>query len=169
MLRAPPCSTLTDTLVPYTTLFRSCRLRDRLARGRRTGALLDGRDHTGLAQLVVGRGFRRGRHDDLVRVLRGLAGLGLLPGGTSRILLQPVRHLVLGLVAGRLRSPANRVGAIPLATAPPEEPTLARCPRSVDRVHHGFEGGPDDRGVRQPGGVLLTGVRGYGNGSEHVC
>src|SRR3546814_4767617 len=34
MIRRPPRSTRTDTLVPYTTLFRSLRLRDRGAAGQ---------------------------------------------------------------------------------------------------------------------------------------
>src|SRR3546814_5212256 len=37
MIRRPPRSTRTDTLFPYTTLFRSVRLADHAACGRRAG------------------------------------------------------------------------------------------------------------------------------------
>src|SRR3546814_16468965 len=59
MIRRPPRSTRTDTLLPYTTLFRSCgRARERTARPRRVN-----RDSTGrvVALLVAaGRGARSG-------------------------------------------------------------------------------------------------------------
>src|SRR3546814_4781212 len=42
MIRRPPRSTLTDTLFPYTTLFRSCVHRDD---GRTQGGGLHSRDH----------------------------------------------------------------------------------------------------------------------------
>src|SRR3546814_14106625 len=38
MIRRPPSPTRTDTLFPYTTLFRSCRRRRRRRAGRRAGA-----------------------------------------------------------------------------------------------------------------------------------
>src|SRR3546814_4822787 len=42
MIRRPPRSTLTDTLFPYTTLFRSDEVADVQARRRRVAAVVEG-------------------------------------------------------------------------------------------------------------------------------
>src|SRR3546814_20948508 len=52
MLRRPPRSTRTDTLFPYTTLFRSQR--PRRPRGRQAGAVADGEDVLIAVDLQVG-------------------------------------------------------------------------------------------------------------------
>src|SRR3546814_7858461 len=60
MIRRPPSSTRTDTLFPYTTLFRS--LPHRLpAAGRRR--LADPRARTGIRRARRGRNRTRSRHD----------------------------------------------------------------------------------------------------------
>src|SRR3546814_17970086 len=66
MLRRPPRSTRTDTLFPYTTLFRSSRL------SWRHGCLYGGED------AVVPRGGRRGRHR------RDLERRSVVAGGRAR-------------------------------------------------------------------------------------
>src|SRR3546814_11422640 len=66
MLRRPPRSTRTDTLFPYTTLFRSSRL------SWRHGCLYGGED------AVVPRGGRRGWHR------RDLERRSVVAGGRAR-------------------------------------------------------------------------------------
>src|SRR3546814_15532521 len=57
MIRRPPRSTRTDTLFPYTTLFRS----DAQAHGRRTPQLVEHQcPHQALAREQGGRGLRAG-------------------------------------------------------------------------------------------------------------
>src|SRR3546814_14443889 len=89
MIRRPPRSTRTDTLFPYTTLFRSARLGD-IAR--------DLGDTERAAQLVAGlpaigdpAEIREGIGDDLPGLLRGQhhGGRGIMPhefdaGGADR-------------------------------------------------------------------------------------
>src|SRR3546814_3491465 len=53
MIRRPPRSTRTDTLFPYTTLFRS-------QRGFATGAPAPSRHGTAVASLLIGEGGVRG-------------------------------------------------------------------------------------------------------------
>src|SRR3546814_2435228 len=60
MIRRPPRSTRTDTLFPYTTLFRSDRLQRRHgALHRRVHGLAATFDHVGVASLRVGCGALR--------------------------------------------------------------------------------------------------------------
>src|SRR3546814_13551962 len=73
MLRVPPKSTRTDTLFPYTTLFRSCLAscggtppRARRA-GSRPATVRTGR-HSRLRRLPTQRRARLGRHDRLARL-----------------------------------------------------------------------------------------------------
>src|SRR3546814_2158866 len=72
MIRRPPISTRTDTLFPYTTLFRSASAGDRLhlVRGRRRDARAELPPSAPLALLP--RLFRRGRlrHHGHVRLRR---------------------------------------------------------------------------------------------------
>src|SRR3546814_16730713 len=62
MIRRPPRSTRTDTLFPYTTLFRSCAVRgDRRADRARRAALLVGRAAGSLCQRRAVGAVRTGR------------------------------------------------------------------------------------------------------------
>src|SRR3546814_10793806 len=87
MLRRPPKSTLTDTLFPYTTLFRSRQLRNQAQRiaydvtdvqqvfnGRYKGAALTG----GQAQMVANANARWqdivGAFEDAMKVQAGIVG-----------------------------------------------------------------------------------------------
>src|SRR3546814_10673671 len=70
MIRRPPRSTRTDTLFPYTTLFRSDVVRDRLELG-----VLGAVDEVGLV-LALHRLVGRDRDDAEVVDLVELAGLG---------------------------------------------------------------------------------------------
>src|SRR3546814_10569782 len=73
MRRRPPSSTRTDTLFPYTTLFRSCRARRTCSRRVHVRALhvRGGRDPRG-ARRRGGDGARRRRR--AVRMVRGVGG-----------------------------------------------------------------------------------------------
>src|SRR3546814_7307422 len=62
MIRRPPRSTRTDTLFPYTTLFRSGRAGCRWRGSGKGGRVVSG-----------------GRHDEGVRFLRSAAGIGGQP------------------------------------------------------------------------------------------
>src|SRR3546814_5840609 len=79
MLRRPPRSTRTDTLFPYTTLFRSRRAHGRQVPAEPTGLLVDRRgEHAALevAPAGVDRGPRHGarRGPDLQRLARARPG-----------------------------------------------------------------------------------------------
>src|SRR3546814_17692385 len=98
MIRRPPRSTRTDTLFPYTTLFRSGRrsLTLRLAAARPLPPLLEkcsmslwasrvggapkhlggGAARTGLSRVENGRPLMNGRDDRLVVILLAIAALG---------------------------------------------------------------------------------------------
>src|SRR3546814_4811542 len=71
MIRRPPRSTRTDTLFPYTTLFRSAG-----QRSRRVGSQSSGVDR------------RRGRAADLLAARRFHVGLQLQPAGSGRDLFR---------------------------------------------------------------------------------
>src|SRR3546814_9623389 len=73
MLRVPPKSTRTDTLFPYTTLFRSCLAScgGTPPRARRAGsrpATVRTGPHSRLLRLPTQRRARLGRHDRLARL-----------------------------------------------------------------------------------------------------
>src|SRR3546814_12882911 len=59
MIRRPPRSTRTDTLFPYTTLFRSRRFRMSSARSLITGARGNEQDHAPLWVRLIPRSLRR--------------------------------------------------------------------------------------------------------------
>src|SRR3546814_1324493 len=89
MIRRPPRSTRTDTLFPYTTLFRS-------GRWRRRGQC---RCREDLLESALGRSGR----EELGEVLRSDAAVGLLLA--TRAIASPPRQRRLGVVAvagGRL-------------------------------------------------------------------
>src|SRR3546814_6017172 len=73
MFRRPPRSTRTDTLFPYTTLFRSCRDGEVDRDGGRVGRRAEGAGSDG-----------RG-----VRIVDGRSGLGGAAGGTGGVGLFP--------------------------------------------------------------------------------
>src|SRR3546814_9697605 len=54
MIRRPPRSTRTDTLFPYTTLFRSSRAQSKSGRGRRSSAAGTKRANTGNTGKAIG-------------------------------------------------------------------------------------------------------------------
>src|SRR3546814_4237553 len=58
MIRRPPRSTRTDTLFPYTTLFRSRCLAARANRVQRDGAIPDAGDHATLGHAVAATDLR---------------------------------------------------------------------------------------------------------------
>src|SRR3546814_13832420 len=91
MIRRPPRSTRTDTLFPYTTLFRSLR---GSSRGHHGGVLGDGVDRVG----------RRREQDGRERVCAGLT-----PGGDRRRLL--VRTGGVGHAEGSTTERKARRGA----------------------------------------------------------
>src|SRR3546814_2819250 len=74
MIRRPPRSTRTDTLFPYTTLFRSARRHQRARPLRRLVRLSDGR-HAAMAAMGLGpgRGVQGHAHGRPPRQLRHLA------------------------------------------------------------------------------------------------
>src|SRR3546814_10862177 len=100
MIRRPPRSTRTDTLVPYTTLFRShrlCRVDGDPAEPRRSGA---GLCPVGAAVRAGGYALRRrypshparhGRAGEPAPRADGCAAAAGAPPG-DRLLLRPVRH-----------------------------------------------------------------------------
>src|SRR3546814_8081282 len=73
MIRRPPRSTRTDTLFPYTTLFRS-RAPGRVHRGRAEGADSTGRHpaHAGLEAAPAGRQARTQRSEEHTSELQSL-------------------------------------------------------------------------------------------------
>src|SRR3546814_2064130 len=119
MLRRPPRSTRTDTLFPYTTLFRSPRRRRRRSRpGRAAGKLPHERGREGRrrsAGEAVRRALRRVRHGrvgtahraqasthGVIRFAKAAAGGPLLMGeldALAKALDEPARPL-LAIVAG---------------------------------------------------------------------
>src|SRR3546814_11883618 len=100
MLRRPPRSTRTDTLFPYTTLFRSrrCRCNGWRRLGRRGCGLL--------LRALLGRcGVLHGLVAQLVGLGLGLCGPGLLLAGRSLLALGG-----LLLVGARLRLALPAIG-----------------------------------------------------------
>src|SRR3546814_5329061 len=92
MIRRPPRSTRTDTLFPYTTLFRSTGQRGRL--GRRDGGLRRGLNRRerripraagrrGGTARRLDPGFRRPRRRDLPHLLRRISTSGEVGGGRA--------------------------------------------------------------------------------------
>src|SRR3546814_11351594 len=69
MLRRPPRFTLSDTLFPYTTLFRSDRQRPSLARQSKMGSSMSGLEQR--SYIVTGAGGSIGRAAALILARRG--------------------------------------------------------------------------------------------------
>src|SRR3546814_8546738 len=69
MLRRPPRFTLSDTLFPYTTLFRSDRQRPSLARQSKMGSSMSGLEQR--SYIVTGAGGSIGRAAALIIARRG--------------------------------------------------------------------------------------------------
>src|SRR3546814_16879051 len=86
MIRRPPRSTRTDTLFPYTTLFRSLGEQPgHLLRGAGTGGVRPLRERGGLARARAGAaGGAAGVGDSLARVATGAVALLILWSGFSR-------------------------------------------------------------------------------------
>src|SRR3546814_16357079 len=99
MIRRPPRSTRTDTLFPYTTLFRSFRQIDGEVELGAPGTLgdqpLDGADHVvGVDLLVtqfVGAGLDLGDVDDVVDQRQQMLGALMDIGGIALVLAAPER------------------------------------------------------------------------------
>src|SRR3546814_19989398 len=91
MLRRPPISTLTDTLFPYTTLFRAEEddggelAGARGGRQRQAGHLVAGGDRVPADDEAAGEGIAR---------RRGFQRLGLGEGGRGAVLGQRRHHLL---------------------------------------------------------------------------
>src|SRR3546814_10562732 len=78
MIRRPPISTRTDTLFPYTTLFRSrCPAGDQIARQQRhvmrdqADELLRGKDHVRDRIVLALHAVEHGAHHELCRINAG--------------------------------------------------------------------------------------------------
>src|SRR3546814_19318687 len=115
MIRRPPRSTRTDTLFPYTTLFRSCRP---LSRGAdRAGALPFG---FGRNPLRLHQPALRPAHEpegparEVPRLFRGQAGYSAPRGNLARLPERLWRALAVRGQADRGRSPVRpRGGTFP--------------------------------------------------------
>src|SRR3546814_15577468 len=132
MIRRPPRSTRTDTLFPYTTLFRSERLTGTLAdRDQELAGLIDTSGRF-LAELAA-------RRDELSAVL----ARGDVAAGEASELLARHRDAIdailagVGTVTGALADPLPDPQRAPPQTRPMFPPTLAT---------------PDPAGDREPGG-----------------
>src|SRR3546814_1801036 len=84
MIRRPPRSTRTDTLFPYTTLFRSVGIHRILVADREAGAAIHIGFHVDPGQALAGFGI-----DALVEALRGLIGEIKVQLGAALIITQP--------------------------------------------------------------------------------
>src|SRR3546814_18820721 len=86
MIRRPPRSTRTDTLFPYTTLFRSLDQRDRARDGDAIAADLVGLAAQAGAKTRRPRRRRIGIESDVLatRMARGAARLAIDAGGSDR-------------------------------------------------------------------------------------
>src|SRR3546814_18003597 len=76
-VRRPPISTLTDTLFPYTTRFRSCKTGAGAIRDDREQTCADGAAQAAVAAAEVQRGADRGAEQGIDRQKR--AELGVAP------------------------------------------------------------------------------------------
>src|SRR3546814_3666154 len=76
-VRRPPISTLTDTLFPYTTRFRSCKTGAGAIRDDREQTFADGAAQAAVAAAEVQRGADRGAEQGIDRQKR--AELGVAP------------------------------------------------------------------------------------------
>src|SRR3546814_17649363 len=127
MIRRPPRSTRTDTLFPYTTLFRSVAAGEDVHEGTELGDVHD-------AALVGGADISRGRVEDELDLALGLVH-GALVDAAAR---DGAHHAVL--VDGAVGAGLGLDGVDDLALRPGDLPDL------VDRAHDAEElqgGGPD--------------------------
>src|SRR3546814_13657542 len=106
MIRRPPRSTRTDTLFPYTTLFRSPRRLDRQRRHREQRIARDGVGAFGGGGGRVGFGFGDELGDR--PLLRGLGGLGGVGGPARDDAFDEARKPIVR--RGEERSEGRRVG-----------------------------------------------------------
>src|SRR3546814_12428919 len=138
MLRRPPRSTRTDTLFPYTTLFRSidqrCAIKHRLNHnvGRQRGidSIKPLRDRRGNGAAVFTDPHDRGADDDFFAVFRRGAVADRLPETHLRHLVEPDRRAFAGRDdgAGQLADIADaRVGAETEALAAPTDHEIGRA------------------------------------------
>src|SRR3546814_13702449 len=122
MIRRPPRSTRTDTLFPYTTLFRS----DAGTQRGDQGADLRGREHAVEARALDVEDFSAQRQHRLV-----LAVAALLGRAAGRVTLddeQLAERRVLFLAVGEL---AGQAGDVECALAPGQEIGRASCRERV--------------------------------------
>src|SRR3546814_20418886 len=128
MIRRPPRSTRTDTLFPYTTLFRSAALPrpERVAEGEhvRVGA------HAGVAEQVPGASDGVAGLEDRIR-RPGRLGLQVVPSADAGP--PGADHADVEVLGGRHpAAPATRSFSLPLApkTPPPQVRTTPRARQS---------------------------------------
>src|SRR3546814_9596559 len=76
MYRQPPSSTLTDTLLPYTTLFRSLSPRDAMVRRMKTEVIFRAHAHELLERVASGEDTRPAT---AVEIIIGLLEIGRAP------------------------------------------------------------------------------------------
>src|SRR3546814_14908606 len=102
MIRRPPRSTRTDTLFPYTTLFRSAHLRDQAGQGGPVGWILEVLDHAWFDARVA---------DQAQRGARNAAGGVVVDGGVGhRHGLSPLVVRRSAIVSDGAGSDERRVG-----------------------------------------------------------
>src|SRR3546814_18264258 len=116
MIRRPPRSTRTDTLFPYTTLFRSVVLGMDDAEAARRGERLEHLPDVAEADHAAAAGRRDVRGEDLHGGMPGLDHLGNLSHHLGRDLA--LQHHVVGLVAAALAGPVRVASPHRLAAAP---------------------------------------------------
>src|SRR3546814_2508695 len=119
MIRRPPRSTRTDTLFPYTTLFRSRVAPGQVARrGLRAGLPIDL-----LGQRPVGwRQVAQRRHEGVAAPQQRVA---ILPEAQRLPIMEPCR--------GERRRIPGATAEVAVIARPPECRRPARGPRAVDR------------------------------------
>src|SRR3546814_13430252 len=114
MIRRPPRSTRTDTLFPYTTLFRS-------QRGFATGAPAPSRHGTAVASLLIGEGSVRGSAPGARLLAADVYGVDPV-GGSASAIARALGWLVQNGVAVTtisLVGPDNKLLAIAVPRAQP--------------------------------------------------
>src|SRR3546814_19520561 len=125
MIRRPPRSTRTDTLFPYTTLFRSMIGEPEAAVGVEDDVI---RTFEALAlEAVVKRGHRAGRQvDALDRTAR--FGVGGLAGEEQAAHLDPFDPAIVADIGGAIGSAPDPVRSAP-AFGDASQPSVGRPPR----------------------------------------
>src|SRR3546814_14907184 len=153
MLRRPPRSTRTDTLFPYTTLFRSCYTEERwLCRVAAVidTSLVDGQPKVNRIVVAVDHGFSV-NPDSVIAQIQGAALFALTAALKGEITIKD----------GRVEQPNfHDYPALMLAEVPPVDVSLITCVQ--------IQGGAGERGVHVMGHAQHGGETCKARGSEDV-